>query len=444
MADEEVTSLDDINFDASRRAEAVLDHILNPKAPADTAAPEARIAVSEALKSKPILDADTGRTRSRVLFVTTDEAVLVEGSVERQHYVNLANFFDEVHVLCLVARRGNEDLERLGNNLWVYQVRSRYWWRLPWESLEAANDALTWNGNFRPDIVVGHDPFEAGLAAKLIAKKFDRPWQLHVKTDPYAKDFKKAAHDNGWRVWIASYLLKRANSVRVSSGQLKEALGKRLRKVNDVLLLPRFYNFTALVDAVPVLNFHEKYRDFSFILLTFGPLSADSHLHDVFTAVNSLLRNPRVGLIVVGDGPGNKLFIDKVKLLGIEKNVVFRKEVDDLASYLKTSDILVEAAGTEESEVRVLQAAAAGLPIVAKATDLRQDLFKDGESAFLCGDKDMLCMTEKVGKLLNNAPLRHRFADSAQVIAAARLHEDPNAHYQALADTIESTLTSSS
>lgn len=441
MADEEITSLDDVNYDASRRAEAVLDHILNPDGSSqESAVTENKIAVSEAIKAKPMLNSDTGRTRSRVLFVTTDESVLVADSIERQRYMNQAAFFDEVHVLCLVSRRGSEELERLGSNIWVYQVRSKYWWYLPWKSVEAALEALTWNGNFRPDIVVGVDPFEAGLAAYFLAKKFDRPWQLHVKTNPYTDDYKKAAEDNGWRIWMAAYVFRKAKSVRLSSGNIKEGLKRKLKKAKDVALLPRFFNFTALISAAPVFNLHEKYRDYSFILLTFGPLSADSYLHDVFSALNKMLHNPRIGLVVIGDGPGKGLFVEKVKLLGLEKNVVFLKEVDDLASFLKTADILVELSGSEEGEVRVLQAAAAGLPIVAKDTDLRRDLFKDGESAFLCQEKDLLGLSEKVGKLINNAPLRRRFSDVAQTIVSARLHEDPNAHYQALAETIEMTL----
>ena len=432
-------------WDQSTRAEAVLQHILEtdidglaPAGPA--AAPEERMTVEEAISSRPVLDQDTGRTKARVLFVTMDQRALVKDSGLRLYYAALVQEFDEVHVLCLTVGKGEDNFDRAGANLWFYQVKAAVWWKLPWAARAAAEEALTWNGVARPDVIVGVDLFEAGLAAYLISRKFSRPIQYHVYSDPFAPSFKSAAEDNNWRVRIAKFILKRASSLRVSTGALKESLAARYRRLKDIGVLPKFYDFKGIAEAVPAMNLHEKYRDFSFIILAFGRLTATSRLHDVFAALHALLKNPRIGLLVVGDGPGKQLFLDKVKILGIERNVVFQKESDDLASYLKTADMMIEIDVDEEAEVRVLKGAMAGTPMVLASTDLREDMFKDGESAFICPPDDLTCVSQKASKFINSAVYRSKFAENAAYVAKSRINEDSTTHYQAIALSIESVL----
>src|SRR5690606_2468670 len=110
----------------------------------------------------------------------------------------------------------------------------------------------------------------------------------------------------------------------------------------------------------------------------------------------------------------------------IEKNVVFKKEAEDLMSYFKTADLLIEVDTHEDSEVRMLRAAAAGLPAVTYATDLRIDLFKDGESTFICEPHDQLCISQSVSKFINSEALRKQFSANVQNVARDRLHEDPD------------------
>lgn len=450
MADEGITSLDkekltlgeNAKWDQADRAEAVLENILNGEAAEAEAAPqEEKITVTEAIAARPVIDSGTGRTRARVLIVTTDESVLIPNSASRNEYLKLASELDELHVMCLIARDGREAFDRAGNNSWFYQVRSKRWWTLPWAGRRAALEALTWNGVPRPDIIVGVDLFEAGLGAKVIAKTFDRPLQYHVFQDPFDPDFiANDNKDNKWRRRLAKYLLKRAKSIRTANGRLRESLLAQYKKLPDIHVLPRFYNFTHLLSGTPSLNLHQRFPDFVFIMLAFGEMTATSHLQDLFTALHRLLKNPKIGMVVVGDGPARNLFVEKAKLLGIERNVVFEKTAADLVSYYQTADLLVETSAKEDGEIRLLQAAAAGLPAIMVETPLRSDLFKDGVSGFLCPPGDIKCLSDKTAKFINTSALRPQFSKYAKDVALERLHEDPAAHYQALAVSIEATL----
>ncbi len=427
------------HFDPSKRAEAILDHILDTELSVE-AKSEPKVSVKEALRSRQVLDSDTGRNKARVVFVTTDESVLVKDSLQQMEYLTLSSLFDELHVMILLGRSGKDAFERAGNNLWVYKVHQKHWWQLPKASLEAARAALTFNGSVRPDVVVGVDPFEAGMGAYYIARDFERPLQIHIKTNFLDEAYSKMEKGNWWRIRYAKHLLKRVGSVRTTTANLKELLAKKYPRISDFEVLPRFYNFAGLAEAKPAFDLHQKYKNFMFVMVAFGPLTADSHLHDTFSALRKTLLNERIGLIVVGDGPAKSLFEEKVKILGIEKSVVFKKQPEDLPTYLKSADLLVQTDTSPDSEIIVMQAAAAGLPIAAFETELRLDLFKDGKSALLCKPKDLVSLTQKVTHFVNSLAIRAQLKNESKSIASSRLQENAESYYMAYQNTIERIL----
>lgn len=432
-------------YDQSRRAETVLNHVLSG-ALEELEKPKTRdseVPVASEIRSAPIINqVRSDRATSRVVFVTSDPGLLTSGSAQQNEYVELASVFDEVHVLVLVNRKGKDTNVRIGSKTWIYSVHSSYWLGLPFFAKNTAYDMLVFNESFRPDIVVGTDPYEAGLAALFIAKEFARPVQVYVSEDFTAPSFSSKPHNN-WRRRIAKYVLRRVKSVRVKTGSLQDFIKKEFKNVADLEVLPKFYNFSGYLKATPAFNIHDTYKDFVFIMLAFGPLVANSNLHDTFTALYRTLKNPRIGLIVIGSGPAKKLFEDKVKLLGIERSVVFLNSVEDPVSYMKTADALIETATDKDSEEHIMRAAAAGLPIIAVETDLRKDLFKDGQSAFLCPPGDSICISQKLTKFINGDAFRKIFSQTGEQIAKDRLIEDPASYYRAVRDSIEVILEKS-
>lgn len=431
---DKVELTEDDLYDQSRRAQRVLDYVLYGDAKNDDTS---GVDVRAARSAPPVAARDSGREASRVLFVTRDEAALSANSAVQREYAELTGYFDEVHVFVLIPRKGEGKTVRVTDRMWVYPVRSGYWWTLPFAAKRHAAEALVFHGSVRPDVIVGTDPYEAGLAALLIGRACDRPVQIHVPEDFTDDAFRKRDPDNGWRRRIARYVLKRVTSVRAKTEAIKTMLQQRFKKIGDIEVLPRFYNFTGYRDAVPAFDVHDKFRDFVFVALTFGELTADSRIHDVFAALNRVLHNPRIGLVVVGDGPAEAIFKEKVKLLGIERNVVFLKTAEDPVSLVKTADLLIETGTSVESEEYVMRAAAAGLPMLAVETALRKDLFRDGHSAFLCPPGDVPCLSQKFTKFLNSPALRKQFSLEGAAVARDRLIEDPAAYYRAFGDSIE-------
>lgn len=434
---EEIQFEDDLTaYDPARRAGAVLSHVLREGENTRQQTPDESIAVEEAISGRTVIDRDTGRTMSRVLFVTSNQSVLVKNSSAQNEFLSLAGVFDEIHVMVLLDRKGKNSHQRLADNVWTYSVFAKHWWQLPFKASTYAEDILVFNGAVRPDVVVATDPYIAGLGAYWIAGAFTRPVQIQVHEDFTTEAFKTTKRAS-WKRRIATYLLKRVNSVRTATDNLNAYIKKRFKKIVDVRTLPHFYNLSGFKNSQPAFDIHEKYQDFVFTILAFAPITADSYLQNIFSALRPVLLNPRIGLIVVGTGPAKELYQEKVKLLGIDKNVVFLPRIDDEVSYFKSADLLFEMDTGKDSEERVLKAAAAGLPIVAATTEVREDLFKDGESAFLCLKDDVYCFGQKTNKFLNQGSLRIQFAKTAAEIVDTRVNEDPVSYYRAYRDSIE-------
>ncbi|MCB9811693.1 glycosyltransferase [Candidatus Nomurabacteria bacterium] len=426
-------------FDPARRAGAVLDHVLDTR-PKSVERIHKRVSIKEARRDRPIIDRDTGRTMSRVLFVTSDTRALEKGSSVQNHYMSLSSVFDEVHVLVLGGSTHARQEHRISQAAWVYSAPSAQWWLAPWRARQAALDMLVFSDTVRPDVVVGTDPYTAGLSAYLIASAFSRPLQIQVHEDFLAPTFKQADAHYKRKQRLARYVLRRTNSVRTATEVLAQTINGKFKRIVDVATLPQYFDLQGLREAVPTFDVHERYKDFKFVILTYAPLTADSHLHAVITALRGLLMSPRIGLIVIGTGPAKHLFQEKVKLIGIAKSVVFLERVEDTVSLLKTADLLIEAGATEEAEEHVLKAAAAGLPIVTAAVGRVETLFTDGSSAFICPVGDIDCLSKKTNQFLNQSSYRSLFAHTASEIVAARIDEDPVNYYRSYRDTIESII----
>lgn len=433
--------IEDAEFLQSKRAEIALESLIKEATAEDIISHDLTTSsVDEERSGGRVLEHVSERAKSRILFVTQDTSYLEKNSAALVHTKKLAKQFDEVHIMVLLPLGGKVDTKRIAPHVWVYRARAQYWWQLPNAALSTAKEQLLFMDGFRADIIVALDPFESGWAVHKIARTFDRPYQIHVATNFFADKFKTARKHNKWRVRIAKYVLKRAPAIRTSTNGLMAQLQKKFKKVTDIRVSPHFYNFSGIIHSEPAFDVHKRYNTFIYTALAFGPLSADSHLHDTFSALHQVLHNPRVGLIVFGDGPAKELFQEKVTILGIEKNVIFLNAPDDLISYLKTADVLVQTDASKAGDEIVLKAAAAGLPTVMYENDVRKDLFVDGESATLCEKGDVSGIEKGFKALLNNQGLRTQYEGGARNVVETRLVEDEETYYRALRDSIEITL----
>lgn len=425
-------------LDPSRKAKDVLDYVIEDSSEKTIKEREAQVPVEEELSSGPKVVLESDRSQSRLLFITRNTDLLEDDSPALSHFYDMAEVFSEIHIMVLCNyKRGEPLVKRARTNIWLYSVHSSHWFFLPFSAKKVARRQLYFTDGFRPDIVVALDPFESGVAGVFIAREFDRPFQVHISEDFLDRSFKQREKGNGLRLRMAKYVLKRTQSVRVSTDLIHTKVTKKFAHVKDIQLLPRHFNIQTILRAEPSTYVREKYPRYTFVILYVGALDHQSTLFRAIDAARTVLATPRIGMVVLGDGPAKKEFQERARILGVEEQIVFETDRNKLISLLTSASLLLCTDTTSASDEVVIQAAAAGLPILAATTDMRTDLFEDGESAYLCDPKDTVEFSQKLSKFLNISTLRTQFAKNARDIIQERLHEDPRMYKIAYRDSIE-------
>jgi glycosyltransferase involved in cell wall biosynthesis len=142
-------------------------------------------------------------------------------------------------------------------------------------------------------------------------------------------------------------------------------------------------------------------------------------------------------LCLVGDGPDRPQLERKAHDLGIVRDTLFLGYQDDVGPLYAAFDALVLPSGNEGTPVSVIEALAAGRPVVATRVGGVPDVVRDGEDGFLveAGATDELA--ERLSRLAAAPALRERLgaAGRARVLpryAVDRLVDDIDRLYRSL------------
>jgi colanic acid/amylovoran biosynthesis glycosyltransferase len=167
------------------------------------------------------------------------------------------------------------------------------------------------------------------------------------------------------------------------------------------------------------------------------------HLH----ALAAINRGIRSGLdlhyTIAGGGP----FVDSIRSrvidLGLESRVTLTGTLSEIevANLLSRADaFLLPSEGLGEAwPVSVMEAMAAGLPVVASEIGATPEMITPGEDGFLVQQGDELALLDMITLLATNLHLRSRVGDAARRTAQRRF--DVRKTARALRDAVRASLT---
>ncbi len=128
------------------------------------------------------------------------------------------------------------------------------------------------------------------------------------------------------------------------------------------------------------------------------------------------LRQVRPGAVclVVGDGPESGRLRARARRLGLGGSVVWAGPLPDAARYFAARDVYVTASLGEGLPLGVLEAMAAGLPVVATRVPGHVDSVTDGVTGLLVPSRDPGALAEAAETLLADGACRLRMGDAAR------------------------------
>jgi glycosyltransferase involved in cell wall biosynthesis len=148
-----------------------------------------------------------------------------------------------------------------------------------------------------------------------------------------------------------------------------------------------------------------KADDHPFTLVTVGELTKRKNQVVLLEAV-AQLKEPLVKVIICGTGTKLNELKNRARELGIQSQVEFRGYCIDIMRHLREADCFVFPSLQEGLPVALMEAMAAGLPIICSNIRGNKDLVQDGVGGYLVGPRDVQAYVEAIMKLKKSKELR--------------------------------------
>jgi len=185
-----------------------------------------------------------------------------------------------------------------------------------------------------------------------------------------------------------------------------------------LLVIPNFLPDEAFKDCAPALARKQGVIRLGMIARMNDPVKNHPLLLRAVARLAS--RYPTLETVLVGDGPLRVDFEQLASDLGIASQTRFLGNRRDIPSILRSLDIAVLTSDSEGLSNAILEAMAAGLPVVATRVGGNIELVDDGKTGFLCPVGSDEAFAIAIAKLLDNADLRSEMGMEARVRALAR------------------------
>jgi glycosyltransferase involved in cell wall biosynthesis len=159
----------------------------------------------------------------------------------------------------------------------------------------------------------------------------------------------------------------------------------------------------------------------SAIIAAVGRQSPEKGFDQLVDAARLLVRDDnRVGVVLVGDGPDRPMLEAMVRAASLESSVVFAGFRTDVDRLLPGADILTQPSHTEGMPNAVLEACAAGLPVVATDVGGTSEIIEDGVNGFLVPAADPPALARRLRDLVRSPDLRQQMGNRGRDLVRAR------------------------
>jgi glycosyltransferase involved in cell wall biosynthesis len=160
-----------------------------------------------------------------------------------------------------------------------------------------------------------------------------------------------------------------------------------------------------------------------------GRLSPEKGHDNFIRAVASIAaRDASVGFVIFGDGPLREALQAQVQQVGLERNVVLAGHRGDLDALTPHLDVSVLASYTEGLPNVVLEAMAAGVPVVATAVGGTPEVVDDGVTGHLVAAGDSEALAGRIQDLLGSDSRRREMGTRGQARVREHFTFDAQAH----------------
>jgi glycosyltransferase involved in cell wall biosynthesis len=156
------------------------------------------------------------------------------------------------------------------------------------------------------------------------------------------------------------------------------------------------------------------------VILMVGRLSLEKDHLMLLEAINRLSPSLSPHLIIVGEGPERLSIEQRIRALNLSGAVTLTGQQDSAEPYYGIADVAVLSSRSEGSPNALLEAMAAGVPVVATRVGGIPEMVTDNESALLVKPGDVSAMTDAIARLLEDSQLAARLTQRSRELIRDR------------------------
>jgi glycosyltransferase involved in cell wall biosynthesis len=254
--------------------------------------------------------------------------------------------------------------------------------------------------------------FHANLAARLAAPWAGWPWVIG--------GLRVAERQKRWHLVLdrlTSALT--VGSVCVSHGVLR--FSREVARLNPARLtvIPNGIDTALFDDVQAVPRAALGIPEHSHFVLSVGRLDHQKGLPDLLDAAEQVIaQRSNWHLALAGDGPRRDWLLGQLADRdSLHSNVHWLGRRDDVPSLLKSADVLVHASLWEGMPNAVLEAMAAGLPVIGTAVEGTEDLVVPGQTGWLVPPHDVSALHRAFLEALDSSERLGRYGEAGRLRA---------------------------
>lgn len=275
------------------------------------------------------------------------------------------------------------------------------------------------------DVVHVHHPFLSGPLALLYCRPRGIPivFTNHTRYDLYAQAYLPVMPDIVGNAALQSYLPSfcRACDLVISPSEGMRKVLVQFGVDVPIQVVPNGVDLKPFANpAQPVTRQELGFQPQDIVLLFVGRLGPEKNLDFLLRSfAGAIQAYDNLRLVLIGSGPAREDLEDRATRSGIQHAVRFTGPVayHQLPRYMAMADAFVTASVTEVHPLTVIEAMAAGLPVVGINSPGVGDTVINDQTGYLVPEEDLAMFTAKMIRIAVDTSNRQRMGQQARIEA---------------------------
>jgi glycosyltransferase involved in cell wall biosynthesis len=270
------------------------------------------------------------------------------------------------------------------------------------------------------DLLHAHHPFVSGTLGLRYGRAFGIPivFTNHTRYDLYYQAYLPHLPERLGENFLSTFMpsfCARCDMVIAPSSGMRDVLGE-YGVFGSIEIVPNGVDLEPIrLVSNPISRTQLGFSEDDILLLYVGRVGPEKNLPFLLKAFNGVSRTfEHARLVIVGDGPTRLDLVSQANELGISSKVHFTGLVPyaEIPRYLYMGDTFVTASVTEVHPLTVIEAMAAGLPVLGIKSTGVGDIVQDGVNGLLAIN-DMAAFTAKMARMVSAHEERERLGIGA-------------------------------